>query len=245
MTNESLENIKAIFFDLDGTLLDVNEEDFMKKYLGAIYPRFKDKIDFEGFTKYLLEGTADMMKNEDPDKTSLEAFGDSFIKKTGFSLEFTMDQFLGFYQNEFQTIRDVVKPNIARKLVDLLQSMDKTLILATNPIFPQVATVERCAWINLEFSDFLYVSHAENSSYCKPNPKYYQELVEMTGYKPEEILMVGNSYLYDMAASKLGIKTWMVDTNQEGMDYKNAFKVDYEGSLNKLYETFANSKNST
>ena len=34
--------LKAVFFDLDGTLLPLNEEQFVKVYFGSLYLKVKD-----------------------------------------------------------------------------------------------------------------------------------------------------------------------------------------------------------
>jgi FMN phosphatase YigB (HAD superfamily) len=58
----------------------------------------------------------------------------------------------------------------------------------------------------------------------------------MAGVKAEQSLMVGNDYFFDMAASKLGIKTWMTDNYRGHPEYKDKFRIDYQGSLEQLLE---------
>ena len=108
------------------------------------------------------------------------------------------------------------------------------VVLATNPIFPEVSTITRCEWIDLSFSDFAYVSHANNSHYSKPNPIYYQTLLDITGSKAENTLMVGNDFHLDMAAKQVGISTWMIDKNHAKVEDKGIFEIDHEGSIEEL-----------
>ena len=58
-------------------------------------------------------------------------------------------------------------------------------------------------------------THAENMSFCKPRPEYYQSILDHIKQKPEDCLMAGNDPISDMAASVLGIKTFLVDLDQE------------------------------
>ena len=58
--------------------------------------------------------------------------------------------------------------------------------------------------------DFELITTYENSSYCKPNPKYYVEILEKTGLKPEECLMVGINAEEDMIAESLGMKVFLL-----------------------------------
>ena len=50
----------------------------------------------------------------------------------------------------------------------------------------------------------------ERMHFCKPNPAYYQEILELLGAKAEECLMIGNDVEEDMVAATLGIKTRLV-----------------------------------
>ena len=47
--------------------------------------------------------------------------------------------------------------------------------------------------------------------------------------------MVGNDFLFDMSASSIGIKTWMIDNYQSNLEFKEKYSVDYKGSLVELY----------
>jgi FMN phosphatase YigB (HAD superfamily) len=52
-------------------------------------------------------------------------------------------------------------------------------------------------------------------SYCKPHAEYYQTILAMISQKPETCVMAGNDPISDMAASDLGITTFLVDLDQE------------------------------
>ena len=94
----------------------------------------------------------------------------------------------------------------AAKTVNALKDRGYRLVLATNPIFPLVATKNRASWAGLSVDDFELCTTYENSSFCKPNIKYYGEILSKLGMAPEECLMVGNDVDEDMIAEKLGMK---------------------------------------
>ena len=62
--------LKAVLFDLDGTLLPMNEEEFLKLYLGLIYK----SVAHLGYDKTLIDvilaGTKKMFKNDGCRKTT-------------------------------------------------------------------------------------------------------------------------------------------------------------------------------
>ena len=82
--------------------------------------------------------------------------------------------------------------------------------LATNPIFPQAATISRIGWAGLNPADFDMVTTYENSCFSKPNLAYYRDLLSRLGRRAEECLMVGNDVSEDMVAEKLGMKVFLL-----------------------------------
>ena len=89
----------------------------------------------------------------------------------------------------------------ARETVDTLKGAGYRLALATNPLFPAVATESRIRWAGLEPGDFELYTTYENTGYCKPNPAYYRDLLERLDCDAEDCLMVGNDVEEDMAVS--------------------------------------------
>ena len=123
-------------------------------------------------------------------------------------------------------------------MIDILKQKNIPIILATNPIFPAVATEARISWAGLDKNDFLFYTTYENSRYCKPNPKYYLEVAEKLGVKPEECLMVGNDTLDDMVAETVGMKVFLLTNNLVNRESKDISAYPNGGytELRKLLE---------
>ena len=95
------------------------------------------------------------------------------------------------------------------------------MVLATNPLFPSIATENRIRWAGLQPEDFEYFTTFESSHYCKPNLDYYREILDRLSLKPEECLMVGNDVSEDMVTEQLGMKTFLLTEcliNKENKD---------------------------
>ena len=110
---------------------------------------------------------------------------------------------------------------MAEEAVKRVRSLGLIPVLATNPIFPAVATRARIGWAGLNREDFALVTTYENSRHCKPNPAYYQDILEELGLSPEECVMVGNDATEDLAAAKLGIPVFLLTDcliNKHGTD---------------------------
>ena len=119
--------------------------------------------------------------------------------------------FEDFYRKEFQLVKETCGyQEEAAKLIQVLKEKGYRLVLATNPLFPAIATESRIGWAGLKREDFEWVTTYENSRFCKPNPDYYREILERMGMKPEETLMVGNDVGEDMVARKLGIQVFLL-----------------------------------
>ena len=244
MSNNGLDinTISTLFFDLDGTLLDFVEKEFTDRYIALVFKYFKDLLPKDVFYKGFWDGTHALMTHDQPDKLVLESFFETFGKISGLPRNITQDHFTKFYSNEFKTIGEIASSNYAKEILDAAKNQGIKVVLATNPVFPAIATQVRLAWIGLSFDDFIHVSHAENSYFCKPNPKYYETLLSISGSKPEETLMVGNDYLYDMSAKEVGIRTWMINKHRLHEEHKDRFEIDYQGPMSQLVDIINNKK---
>ena len=113
------------------------------------------------------------------------------------------------------------------------------MALATNPIFPAIATNERIRWAGLSTDDFELITTYENIGFCKPNPEYYSEVAERIGVAPEECIMVGNDVDDDMPASKLGMKVFLLTDcliNKSGEDLAKYPHGDFDALFDFINE---------
>jgi len=128
----------------------------------------------------------------------------------------------GFYENEFQGVQSVCGCHpAAAEIVRDLKARGIRVVLATNPVFPAVATESRIRWAGLEPSDFELYTTYENSRYCKPTLAYYEDILASLGVSGEECVMVGNDVSEDMITERLGMKTFLLTDcliNKNGED---------------------------
>ena len=84
-------------------------------------------------------------------------------------------------------------------------------MLATNPLFPKVGIEARLGWIGLTCDDFSLVTTYENMHYCKPNPKYYETILNKFNLNAERCIMIGNNVEEDIISAKsIGLDTYLV-----------------------------------
>jgi FMN phosphatase YigB (HAD superfamily) len=202
---------KAVFFDLDGTLLPIDSSDFMKHYFKSIrktilFSIISEENGEEIFGKAILK-----MVQNDGSKLNKDVFFDTIKELSGASAEMLLPYFDSFYHNEFRGLKKCTGVDKrVLKTVDILKDKGYRLILATNPVFPRIATDQRIKWAGFDPGDFEYISYYDNSRYCKPNPEYYREILIKTGLSAKECYMIGNDAGEDMSAVNLGFKGFLV-----------------------------------
>ena len=214
--------ITTVLFDLDGTLLPMDQDAFTRGYFKFLAA----KLAPHGYEpKQLVEAiwtSTEAMVRNDGSRTNEEAFWDKFASIYGEKARADEPLFVDFYANEFNQAQSICghDPRTA-EIVHSLQKRGYRVVLATNPIFPRIATENRIRWAGLEPDDFALITTYENSTYCKPNPAYYREILEKLGRKAEECLMVGNDVVEDGAAQRLGIPVFFLTPcliNPQGKD---------------------------
>ena len=229
--------IRAVLFDLDGTLLPMDQEVFVKDYLDRLAAYLAPYgYDPRKLTDAVWKGVGAMVLNDGSCRNEVRFWQ---VFATVFGEEYLKDRPLieEFYRTDFQTVqkRCGCDPKAA-ELICTLKERGYRLILATNPIFPATATESRIRWAGLEPSDFEFRTTYENVSYSKPNLDYYREILTLRGLRAEECLMAGNDAGEDMVAEKLGMKVFLLigDLIDRGMDISRYPQGNFDDLLSYL-----------
>ena len=214
--------LKTVLFDLDGTLLPMDQDRFVHAYMSGLASYmlpygYQPRLLTAGF----WAGITAMVKNTG-DNTNEEVFWQACSGAYGQNVRQDEPVFATYYTTEFQKVKDVCGFDArSAELLGFLHAAGSGAVLATNPLFPAGATHSRIRWAGLEPEDFELVTTFENSSRCKPNPDYYREILGKLELKPEECLMVGNDADEDMIAETLGMPVFLLTDcliNRSGRD---------------------------
>jgi len=228
--------MKTVLFDLDGTLLPMDQDVFVRAYFGGLAKKLAPLgYEPEKLVRSIYAGVAAMVQN-DGSCPNEEAFWNCFCGIYGTDARKDEPVFAEYYANDFQKVREVCgyDPR-AKEIVQLLREKGCTVVLATNPLFPAIATESRIRWAGLEPSDFALYTTYENSRFCKPNPDYYREILGKLRLDPAECIMVGNDVGEDMIAAGLGMKVFLLTDcliNKSGKDLSRL----PQGSFDELAE---------
>lgn len=230
----------VIFFDLDGTLLPIDLDNFLKKYFKALTNEFSDTFDPDYFIKSLLKATNAMIENNGK-RLNIDVFTDSFLDLMGVNNQADMmKRFDKFYQEKFPYLgTDITVSNLPSDLIKHLKGSGYKLVLATNAVFPLQAIKERMNWVNIDPVDFIYISCYEDMHYCKPRPDFYQEILQKIDVEPERAMMIGNDVQEDMIAATLGMETYLLTDFL--IDRKtDSFRIDWTGTMDELFSYLTN-----
>ncbi len=234
MSEHTTNNYRALLFDLDGTLLGLDIEKFVPAYIEALSEKFTGYIEKNDFARFLFEATNIMVRNRDPLKNNETVFYEEFCRLTEQPFDRIKPVVDSFYRDVFPKLSYWGEElPYARAVVEKAKHKHLTLVLATNPIFPAAAILQRLSWSGLSKRDFSLVTTMENMHFCKPNPEYYQEISQQINCSPENCLMVGNDTLEDLSASETGMDTFLVEDCLLDRG-SNSANPTYRGSLKEL-----------
>lgn len=203
---------QAILFDLDGTLLPMDYDEFTKGYFKLLAKAASvHGYTYENLIPAMWKGVSAMVKN-DRSKLNRDAFWEVFAEIFGPEVYSHIPTFDAFYGVDFHKTKELTAPNpLAIEAVRLAHEKADKVVLATNPLFPEVAIKARLSFIGLELCDFDLVTTYDNFGSCKPNPLYFKEITEKIGVDPKECLMIGNNTEEDIEASRaVGLSTYLV-----------------------------------
>ncbi len=234
--------MNTVIFDLDGTLLPMNQDLFIQTYFKELV---KAAVPFgyspDDLQKAVWLGTKAMLDN-DGSMTNEGRFWDSFVKAFGEEVRAMEPEFHRFYQNEFTKAKVATSPTpLSDKCIKILKKKGYTITLATNPLFPRIATQTRMSWAGLDPLDFELITTYENSRYCKPKLEYYKDVLAEIGKEADECIMIGNDVREDMCAEKLGMDTFLltdciIDHGEDISKYRQGSFEDLYEFINKLPE---------
>ncbi len=215
-------SIKAVLFDLDGTLLPMDQDVFIKAYFGGLTKKLAPRgYEPQRIVDAIWAGTKAMVMNTG-ERTNEEVFWDCFVDIFGEEIRAEYPVFEAFYAEDFPKVQAFCGFDArAKAVIEAVKEKGLRTALATNPLFPSVATECRIAWAGLAPSDFECFTTYENSRHCKPNLDYYRDVLAALGLRAEECVMVGNDVGEDMIAERLGMSVFLLTDcliNKENKD---------------------------
>lgn len=208
---------RAVCFDLDGTLLPMDIDEFMKAYLTSIAGFVASRgIDPERFMRAFKVGTRAMATHVDG-KTNEEAYWEAFNAEyaaqgaDASACDEARAVAGAFYEEAFAEVGAgfTGHPSVPR-ILSKLKEKGYPLLLTTMPMFPRRAVEHRLSWAGADASAFARITTYSNSRSVKPRQSYFAENLAAMGLSGRDVLMIGNNTQEDLAFMGLGADAYLV-----------------------------------
>jgi FMN phosphatase YigB (HAD superfamily) len=229
--------VTLILFDLDDTLLGNEMNNFIPVYLQALARRMSAVAEPTTLVKTLLSATREMVENPNPDQTLEEKFDAAFYPPLGLIRQDVQGIIDAFYEEDFPKLRIITQTRPeAIEVVDQIFKRGDQAAIATNPLFPRTAILQRLAWAGLPADrvPFVMIPSYETFHFAKPNPAFFAEFLAQLGWPKTPVIMVGNDVDSDIgAARQLGLPVyWM--TNNGASEWNGKGIIPAHGGLTDL-----------
>ncbi len=213
MNTRDLKTVRAILFDLDGTLLNIEMNAYILGYAEGLARCFADLTNRCTFANALMTSAFDLLNSDDDSQTNEEFFLGRMSQRLGISPDIFKARLEIYYYDGLQHLAPLVRPfPLSRRILGHCFDNNLQVVIATNPVFPRPVVDARLDWGRLGGFPFHMVTSYENCRFCKPHPGFFRDILNARGLQPDEALMVGNDAEYDLPARNAGIPTFLLDT---------------------------------
>ena len=228
--------LKYVLFDLDGTLLPMDQDVFVKAYFRELCSHICPfGYSPDDLVKAVWNSTKLMYMN-DGSRTNESVFWKSFSESLGDGVISHRKEFDDFYRTDFNKVKSVCSPTQkAPETLRMIKEAGLKAAVATLPVFPAEAIEARIRWAGIDPGEFEFYTSYETCRFTKPSVAYYEELLRKLGCRGDECLMVGNNVDEDMTAEKTGMKVFLLTDcliNEHGRD----IEAYPHGSFDELQE---------
>ncbi len=229
----------TLLLDLDDTLLENPVSSFLSAYLTALSDQLSSYADPQQVISSLLAGTRQMIDNQRPDYTLKDVFDTTFYPSLGLVENDLLDALDHFYKQVYPGLKKYTnkKPDAIHFVEESIKHGHQVAI-ATNPLFPYTAIIQRLEWAGLspENYPFAIIPSYETFHFTKPNPAYLAEVLALLGWPENAAVMIGDSYENDVAcANSLGIPSYLISDNHHPINNETSNQAE-SGDFSRLQE---------
>ncbi len=202
--------IRAVLFDLDGTLLDIDVDSFIETYTRSLAAKLVPEDQERGLA--VLAGSTYAMLapevNEDSNQVCLLRKLSDALDRSPAELWRSIHQ---LSKEILPGLKEMAKPITgAAQVVREIHERGLKVVVATMPIYPRDVMLERLRWAGVRTDWVDHVACLEANRSAKPHRSYFLEMADAVGAAAEECLMVGDDEDQDMPALDAGMAVHLV-----------------------------------
>lgn len=196
-----MENIKAVIFDLDNTLLDRMStfRDFVNSFVNTYFQHVEE---IEDIVHRIIELDEDGYK----DKNKLFA---ELLEELPWLVKPEISDLLNYYSAQYST--NALFMEYAAETIQYVRQKYKVGLITNGRNMIQYGKIDQLGIRN----DFDFIIVSEEAGIKKPNIKIFQMAYEKIELKPEECVYIGDHPINDIeGAGKAGMNTIWIEVNQ-------------------------------
>ncbi|TVR19099.1 MAG: HAD family hydrolase [Anaerolineaceae bacterium] len=197
--------IKAVLLDLDNTLIFNDDRVATHAFLQRMDSFGKRYFQIEAFSLIYRDALRKMRAHSCGRQSNMRRLCDNIAQKTQYTIDAITAGLAIFYAEEYPQLKSLVTPrDDAAYLIESLSDAGYTLVIATNPIYPLEAVINRLEWGGLGdmMPLFHFITHADNMHYAKPDLPYYAEVIARIGVEPDEVIVIGDRIDNDISPAR-------------------------------------------
>ena len=212
-------------------------ETFIPAYLDALGEHLAEYVPPDKMVPTLLASTQLMLQNQRPDLSLKQVFDQAFFPALEIDQDDFQEQIDSFYVEKFPSLEALTqfRPE-AVQMVEGAFARGYNVVIASNPLFPLTAILQRLDWAGLPRQKFPFrlIPSYESFFFAKPNTAFFAETLSRLGWPEGPVVMVGDDFNLDIApARKMGIGTFWINNNEHPLN-ENPDVSDGQGTLADL-----------
>ncbi len=195
--------MKVIMFDADGTLYDINVKKCYEKMLKEI--SLGEGIDLEELTKEFYSSLEFVKTLQDPEKRKREYLISLVLEK--FQVKTDVKKYLEIFWNCIE--ENIREKKGIREFLEKVRGKYKLVVFSEEFRENLVRKLKK-----LKLLENFDLVTPEDTKTMKPSEKFYELVKEK--FKPDEILIIGDSWIRDLEIGRKFGKTVLISEKLEG-----------------------------
>ena len=241
--------LKAVLFDMDETLLDINLGAFCALWAKDVSEILADIGRKNQLAALVHLGAAFYALNRNDragtdNRTNRAFFYDEINRSCHVDLsDPVVFDALAYYERDMlprkgRKVSGACPRAGAHEALEACMDRGLKVALLTNPSFTEAGIRCRMGWAKIDDVPFELVTTMDNCTRVKPSPVYYLESLEKLGLEPHEALMVGNDPRRDFPTPDCGLRTAYVGEGADKRAIWSGDMADLAGALDEIIDTF-------
>lgn len=225
-----------VLFDLDGTLVPLPRDQYEPALFHNVSGMFRREFPNQPVAEAMKRAALGSFQDDTGLETNEARLRRLLRQEIGDLGDEVLAALEKHYVTDFNRISELIQDqSVADEALSLVEACGGIPVLATNPIMSAAGIHARLGWVGVSPDRFRLITTYDKFHFTKPDPRFYQELMELLRAEPSQCIMIGNDTDEDMeAARQAGMDTYLV--TDYVMDRRGSIEQYRHGTSRELLE---------